>query len=84
MGPGEPEKPYSSDLDKTLKPDGGPADRSHVNTIAATTSRIPRTGLIALIALVAAFALLMVVRLPSRDGGDCSRHTSILPLTLRG
>jgi hypothetical protein len=34
-----------------------------VNTIAATTNRIPRVGLIAIVALVAAFALLMVVRL---------------------
>ena len=38
------------------------ADRGHVNTIAATTSRVPRVALIGAVALVAAFALLMVVR----------------------
>ena len=43
-----------------------------MNTIAATTSRIPRTGLIALVALVAAFALLMVVRSGVIGGSDSS------------
>ena len=41
-----------------------------MNTIAASTSRIPRTGLIALIALVAAFALLMIVRSGVVGGSD--------------
>jgi hypothetical protein len=41
-----------------------------VNTIAATSSRIPRTGLIALVALVVAFALLMIVRLGVFGGSD--------------
>ena len=48
-----------------------------MNTIAATTSRIPRTGLIALVALVAAFALLMVVRLGVFGGSD----SSVSPVT---
>ncbi len=43
-----------------------------MNTIAATTSRIPRTGLIALVALVAAFATLMVVRSGIIGGSDSS------------
>ena len=43
-----------------------------MNTIAASTSRIPRTGLIALIALVAAFALLMIVRMGVMGGSDSS------------
>ena len=41
-----------------------------MNTIAATTNRIPRTGLIALVALVVAFALLMIVRLGVMGGSD--------------
>lgn len=41
-----------------------------VNTVAASTSRIPRTGLIALVALVVAFALLMIVRLGVFGGSD--------------
>jgi hypothetical protein len=41
-----------------------------VNTIAATTSRIPRVGLIALGALVVAFALLMIVRSGVIGGSD--------------
>ena len=41
-----------------------------MNTIAATTNRIPRAGLIALVALVAAFAVLMVVRLGVLGGAD--------------
>ncbi len=41
-----------------------------MNTIAATTSRIPRTGLIALVALVVAFAFLMIVRLGVLGGSD--------------
>lgn len=53
-----------------LKLSLGAADRIRVNTIAATSSRIPRTGLIALIALVVAFALLMVVRLGVIGGSD--------------
>ena len=46
-----------------------------MNTIAATTSRIPRAVLIAIAALVVAFALLMVVRLGvlgSSDSGASS------------
>ena len=38
MGPGEPDQPYSSDLEKTLKPDGGPADRSGVEPSAHTSA----------------------------------------------
>jgi len=41
-----------------------------VNTIAATTSRIPRAGVIALVALVVAFALLMIVRSGVVGGSD--------------
>lgn len=41
-----------------------------MNTIAASTSRIPRTGLIALVALVVAFALLMIVRSGVVGGSD--------------
>jgi hypothetical protein len=59
-----------------------------VNTIAATTSRIPRTALIAIVALVVAFALLMVVRLGvlgSSDSGVSSvtvtPKTNVSPTT---
>ncbi len=41
-----------------------------MNTIAATTNRIPRVGLIALVALVVAFAFLMIVRLGVVGGSD--------------
>lgn len=50
-----------------------------MNTIAATTNRIPRTGLIALVALVAAFALLMVVRLGVLGGADSSAPSVTVP-----
>ncbi len=43
-----------------------------MNTIAATTNRVPRAALIALVALVAAFALLMVVRLGVLSGSESS------------
>lgn len=50
-----------------------------MNTIAATTNRIPRTGLIALVALVAAFAFLMVVRLGVLGGADSSAPSVTAP-----
>lgn len=50
-----------------------------MNTIAATTNRIPRTGLIALVALVAAVALLMVVRLGVLGGADSSAPSVAAP-----
>ena len=63
-------RPTSLDSRSAVKLRGRNADRRTVNTIAATTNRIPRTGLIALVALVAAFALLMVVRLGVLGGSD--------------
>ena len=50
-----------------------------MNTFAASTTRIPRTGLIALVALVAAFALLMVVRLGVLGGADSSAPSVASP-----
>ena len=50
-----------------------------MNTFAASTTRIPRTGLIAIVALVAAFALLMVVRLGVLGGSDNSAPSVTTP-----
>ncbi len=55
------------------------ADTTSVNTIAASTSRIPRAGMIALVALVAAFALLMVVRLGVLGGSSSTDSVQPLP-----
>ena len=41
-----------------------------MNTIAASTSRVPRIALVGIVALVAAFALLMVVRSGVLRGSD--------------
>ena len=46
------------------------ADRSDVNTIAATPRRISRVALVGILALVAAFAVLMVVRTGVLDGSE--------------
>ena len=60
-----------------LKLDGVPADSDWVNTIAVTTSRVPRPVVIALVALVAAFVALMVVRVGVFGGSSDS--TSAAP-----
>jgi hypothetical protein len=57
------------------------ADRAPVNTIAATSSRIPRAGLIALVALVVAFALFMVVRSGVLGGSDSGAVAVAPPAT---
>jgi hypothetical protein len=51
-----------------------------VNTIAATTSRVPRAALIGVVVLVAAFALLMVVR-AGVFGGSSSTSSTAAPAT---
>ena len=51
-----------------------------MNTIAATTSRIPRVVLIVIVALVAAFALLMVVRSGVLGGSDSGGASATKPL----
>ena len=55
-----------------IKLDGVPADSDWVNTIAATTSRVPRPVVIAVVALVAAFVALMVVRVGVLGGSSDS------------
>jgi hypothetical protein len=50
-----------------------------VNTIAATTNRIPRTALIALGALVVAFALLMIVRMGVLGGSESTTPPTLTP-----
>ena len=57
-----------------------PADSDWVNTIAATTSRVPRPVVIAVVALVAAFVALMVVRLGVLGGSSDSTST-VTPVT---
>jgi len=52
-----------------------------VHTIAATTNRNPRVALIAVVALVAAFALLMVVRSGVIGGSDSGGSATTKPLT---
>jgi hypothetical protein len=47
-----------------------------VNTIAATTSRVPRVALIGIVVLVAAFALLMVVRAGVLGGSSSTSSTA--------
>lgn len=51
-----------------------------MNTIAATTSRVPRAALIGVVVLVAAFALLMVVR-AGVFGGSSSTSSTLAPST---
>lgn len=55
------------------------ADTHSVNTIAATATRIPRTKLIAIVALLAAFALLMVVRVGLLGGTTSSAVPTVAP-----
>jgi hypothetical protein len=50
-----------------------------VNTIAARTNRIPRVALIGIVALVAAFALLMVVRLGVLGGSNSGVNAVTTP-----
>jgi hypothetical protein len=53
-----------------------------VNTIAATTSRVPRPAVIAIVALAAAFVVLMVVRVGVLGGSsDSTSATPIAPST---
>ena len=57
-----------------------PADRSAVNTIAATPRRIPRIALVGIVALVAAFATLMVVRSGMLNGSVSEpKSTPVVP-----
>jgi hypothetical protein len=63
----------------TVKVGRSDADTTSVNTIAASTSRIPRAGMIALVALVAAFALLMVVRLGVIGGSSSTDSVQPVP-----
>ena len=66
-----------------LKLDGVPADSDWVNTIAVTTSRVPRPVVIAVVALVAAFVALMVVRVGVFGGSSdsTSAATPVAPST---
>jgi hypothetical protein len=57
-----------------------PADTSTVNTIAATPRRIPRVALVGAVALLAAFAVLMVVRSGMLNGSVSEpRSTPVVP-----
>jgi len=51
-----------------------------VNTFAASTSRVPRAALIGIVVLVAAFALLMVVR-AGVFGSSSSTSSTVAPTT---
>ena len=67
---------------QSLKLSPAAADRTWVNTIAATTSRAPRPVVIAVVALVAAFAALMVVRVGVLGGSsDSTLATPVAPST---
>ena len=58
------------------------ADSDRVNTIAATTSRVPRPVVIAVVALAAAFVALMVVRVGVLGGSsDSTSATPVAPST---
>jgi hypothetical protein len=57
------------------------ADSDRVNTIAATTSRVPRPVVIAVVALAAAFVALMVVRVGVLGGSDSTSATPVPPST---
>ena len=63
-----------------IKVDRVPADSAFVNTIAATTSRVPRPVVIAVVALAAAFAALMVVRV-GVFGGSSDSTSAGTPVT---
>jgi hypothetical protein len=65
--------------ERVLKQFSPAADRSSVNTIAATSQRIPRPALIGIVGLVAAFAVLMVVR-SGLLGGSSSSSSSPAPV----
>ena len=53
-----------------------------MNTIAATPRRIPRLALVGILALVAAFAVLMVVRSGVLDGSEpASKASPVTPVT---
>jgi hypothetical protein len=65
-----------------IKVEGVPADSDWVNTIAATTSRVPRPVVIAVVALAAAFVALMVVRVGVFGGSsDSTSATPVAPST---
>jgi hypothetical protein len=63
-----------------IKVDRVPADSDFVNTIAATTSRVPRPVVIAVVALAAAFVALMVVRV-GVFGGSSDATSAGTPVT---
>lgn len=50
-----------------------------MNTIAATSQRIPRPALIGIVAFVAAFAVLMVVRVLASGGSDSATPAPAAP-----
>jgi hypothetical protein len=64
-----------------IKGGGVRADSGRVNTIAATTSRVPRPVVIAVVALAAAFVALMVVRVGVLGGSDSTSATPVPPST---
>jgi hypothetical protein len=64
-----------------IKGRGVRADSGRVNTIAATTSRVPRPVVIAVVALAAAFVALMVVRVGVLGGSDSTSATPVPPST---
>jgi hypothetical protein len=64
-----------------IKGGGVRADSDRVNTIAATTSRVPRPVVIAVVALAAAFVALMVVRVGVLGGSDSTSATPVPPST---
>ena len=72
-------EPVATDLGEGVKVDWLRADRGHVNTIAASTSKIPRAALVGIVALVAAFALLMVVRSGVFSSSDSSAPSVAAP-----
>ncbi len=60
-----------------VKVDAVAADTNKVNTIVATSKRVPRPALIGIVVLVAAFAVLMVARV----GLQGSSTTTVTPVT---
>ena len=65
-----------------IKGGGVRADSGLVNTIAATTSRVPRPVAVAVVALAAAFVALMVVRVGVLGGSsDSTSATPVAPST---
>lgn len=53
-----------------------------MNTIAATTRRVPRAALVGVVVLVAAFALLMIVRAGLLDGSTSNSTSAATPATV--